>query len=110
MSRYVFSPIMQTESLFYQMSELYVALFSRFTPCGAYEAVYIRDPFHKNKGDVQPDTVHADTRLAWWDEDTVSRGQVSSILFNGPGRAGGSTTRLRRGVPTTSLATTSPKS
>ena len=43
------------------MSDLYVALFSRFIPCGAYEGVYILDPFYKNKSDIQPDTVHADT-------------------------------------------------
>jgi Tn3 transposase DDE domain-containing protein len=32
-------------------------LFSRIIPCGAY----ILDPFYKNKSDIQPDTVHADT-------------------------------------------------
>jgi len=46
---------------FYHVSDLYVALFSRFIPCGAYEGVYILDPFYKNKSDIQPDTVHADT-------------------------------------------------
>jgi TnpA family transposase len=46
---------------FYHVSDLYMALFSRFIPCGAYEGVYILDPFHKNKSDIQPDTVHADT-------------------------------------------------
>ena len=46
---------------FYHVSDLYVALFSRFIPCGAYEDVYILDPFYKNKSDIQPDTVLADT-------------------------------------------------
>jgi TnpA family transposase len=46
---------------FNHVSDLYVALFSRFIPCGAYEGVYILDPFYKNESDIQPDTVHADT-------------------------------------------------
>jgi TnpA family transposase len=46
---------------YYHVSDLYIALFSRFIPCGAYEGVYILDPFYQNKSDVQPDTVHADT-------------------------------------------------
>jgi TnpA family transposase len=45
----------------YHVSDLYVALFSHFIPCGAYEGVYILDPFYKNKSDIQPQTVHADT-------------------------------------------------
>jgi hypothetical protein len=43
------------------VSDLDVALFSRFIPCGAYAGVYILDPLWKNKSDIQPDTVHADT-------------------------------------------------
>jgi len=46
---------------YYHVSDLYVALFSHFIPCGAYEGVYILDPFYLNKSDIQPDTVHADT-------------------------------------------------
>jgi TnpA family transposase len=46
---------------YYHVSDLYVALFSHFIPCGAYEGVYILDPFYMNKSDIQPDTVHADT-------------------------------------------------
>jgi TnpA family transposase len=41
--------------------DLYIALFSLFIPCGAYEGVYILDPVDQNKSDVQPCTVHADT-------------------------------------------------
>lgn len=46
---------------YYHVSDNYIALFSRFIPCGVYEAIYILDPFFENKSDVQPDTVHADT-------------------------------------------------
>src|SRR2546425_732018 len=45
----------------YHISDLYIALFNHFIPCGAYEGVYILDPFYQNKSDIQPDTVHADT-------------------------------------------------
>ena len=46
---------------YYHVSDNYIALFSRFIPCGVYEAVYILDPFFENKSEVQPDTIHADT-------------------------------------------------
>jgi TnpA family transposase len=46
---------------YYHVSDNYIALFSRFIPCGVYEAIYILDPFFENKSEVQPDTVHADT-------------------------------------------------
>jgi TnpA family transposase len=46
---------------YYHVSDLYIALFSHFIPCGAYEGAYILDPFYQNKSDIQPDTVHADT-------------------------------------------------
>jgi len=46
---------------YYHLSDLYIALISHFIPCGAYEGVYILDPFYQNKSDIQPDTVHADT-------------------------------------------------
>ena len=46
---------------YYHVSDLDVAPFSRFIPCGAYAGVYILDPLWKNKSDIQPDTVHADT-------------------------------------------------
>ncbi|WP_406276572.1 Tn3 family transposase [Nocardia sp. NBC_00881] len=44
------------------VSDSYIALFSHFVPCGAWEAVYIIDGLLKNSSDVQPDTVHADTQ------------------------------------------------
>jgi len=46
---------------YYHLSDLYIALFNHFIPCGAYEGVYILDPFYQNQSDIQPDTVHADT-------------------------------------------------
>ena len=39
-----------------------VALFTRFIPCGVWEAVYILDGLLANDSDIQPDTVHADTQ------------------------------------------------
>lgn len=47
---------------YYHVSDLYVALFSHFIACGTWEAVYIIDGLLKNKSDIQPDTVHADTQ------------------------------------------------
>jgi TnpA family transposase len=37
-------------------------LFSRFIPCGVWEAVYILDGLLANDSAVQPDAVHADTQ------------------------------------------------
>jgi TnpA family transposase len=44
------------------VSDSYIALFSHFVPCGAWEAVYIIDGLLHNDSDVQPDTTHADTQ------------------------------------------------
>ncbi|MEU4409175.1 Tn3 family transposase [Streptosporangium sp. NPDC023963] len=44
------------------VSNTYVALFSRFIPCGVWEAVYIIDGLLKNTSEIQPDTIHADTQ------------------------------------------------
>jgi TnpA family transposase len=46
---------------YYHISDTYIALFSHFIPCGVREAVYILDGLLKNKSDIQPDTLHADT-------------------------------------------------
>ncbi|RQM53612.1 MULTISPECIES: Tn3 family transposase [Burkholderia] len=46
---------------YYHVSDMYIALFSHFIPCGVHEAVYILDGLIKNASDVQPDTVHGDT-------------------------------------------------
>ncbi len=47
---------------YYHVSDMYIALFSHFIPCGVYEAVYILDGLIKNESDVQPDTIHGDTQ------------------------------------------------
>jgi hypothetical protein len=46
---------------YYHISDTYIALFSRFIPCGVYEAVYILDGLLENESDIQPDIVHSDT-------------------------------------------------
>src|ERR1017187_4204414 len=44
------------------VSDNYIALFSRFIPCGVWEAVYILDSLLRNDSDVQPGQIHADTQ------------------------------------------------
>ena len=44
------------------VSDTYIALFSRFIPCGVWEAVYILDGLLANTSEVQPDAIHADTQ------------------------------------------------
>lgn len=39
-----------------------MALFSHFIACGTWEAVYIIEGLLKNRSDIQPDTIHADTQ------------------------------------------------
>ncbi|MFF5211051.1 Tn3 family transposase [Streptosporangium sp. NPDC000396] len=39
-----------------------MALFSRFIPCGVWEAVYLIEGLLANDSDIQPRTVHADTQ------------------------------------------------
>lgn len=46
---------------YYHVSDTYIALFSRFIPCGVWEGVYILDIL-LNDSDIQPDTLHADTQ------------------------------------------------
>lgn len=47
---------------YYHVSDMYIALFSHFIPCGVWEAVHILDGLLKNRSDIQPDTLHADTQ------------------------------------------------
>lgn len=47
---------------YHHVSDLYIALFSHFISCGTWEAVYIIDGLLKNKSDIQPDVLHADTQ------------------------------------------------
>jgi TnpA family transposase len=46
---------------YYHVSDMYIALFSHFIPCGVYEAIYILDGLIKNESEIQPDTLHGDT-------------------------------------------------
>jgi TnpA family transposase len=46
---------------YYHVSDTYIALFSRFIPCGVWEGTYILDGLVKNASDIQPDIVHSDT-------------------------------------------------
>ncbi len=47
---------------YHYVSDTYVALFSRFIPCGVWEAVHLIEGLLANDSDVQPTTVHADTQ------------------------------------------------
>jgi len=47
---------------YYHVSDMHIALFSHFIPCGVYEAIYILDGLIKNESDIQPDTIHGDTQ------------------------------------------------
>jgi TnpA family transposase len=47
---------------YHYVSDNYIALFSRFVPCGAWEAIYIIDGLLANTSEVQPKTIHADTQ------------------------------------------------
>lgn len=46
---------------YYHVSDAYIALFSHFIPCDAWEAIYILDGLTKNKSDIQPEILHGDT-------------------------------------------------
>jgi len=46
---------------YYHVAGDYIALFSRFIPCGALEGTYILDPFFLHRGDEPPEAVHSDT-------------------------------------------------
>jgi len=43
------------------IADSYIALFTTFIPCGVWEAVHILDGLLKNRSEIQPDTLHADT-------------------------------------------------
>lgn len=46
---------------YYHTSDTYIALFSRFIPCGVFEATYILDGPVEDDPDLQPDTIYSDT-------------------------------------------------
>jgi TnpA family transposase len=47
---------------YYLVSDMYIALFSRFTTCGSWEGHNILDFIVENESDIRPDTIHADTQ------------------------------------------------
>lgn len=47
---------------YYHVPDTYIALFSHFTLCSVWEGVYILDFLMKNRSEIQPDTLHADTQ------------------------------------------------
>jgi TnpA family transposase len=47
---------------YYLVSDTYIALFSRFIACGAWEGNTILDFVVENRSAFQPDTIHADTQ------------------------------------------------
>jgi TnpA family transposase len=47
---------------YHHIADSYIALFTSFIPCGVWEAVHILDGLLKNRSDIQPDTLHADTQ------------------------------------------------
>ncbi|MBP2066205.1 hypothetical protein J2Z30_007253 [Streptomyces iranensis] len=44
------------------ISDTCITLFTRFIPCGVWEAVYVIEGLLKNSSEVEPTTVHADTQ------------------------------------------------
>ncbi len=46
---------------YYLVSDKYIALFSRFIPCGVREAMYLIDAIIDNNSDIQPHAVQGDT-------------------------------------------------
>ena len=46
---------------YYLVSDTYIALFSRFLACGAYEGHAILDFVAENRSLLQPSTIHSDT-------------------------------------------------
>ena len=47
---------------YHYVADNYIAIFSTFIPCGVWEAIEIIEGLLKNKSDIQPDKIHADTQ------------------------------------------------
>ncbi|MDN5370418.1 MAG: hypothetical protein PWP74_1726 [Shewanella sp.] len=47
---------------YYHVSDTYIALYSRFISCGAYEGNYLLDGLMKNTSDIKPEFLHGDTQ------------------------------------------------
>lgn len=48
---------------FYHISDLYIALFATFIPCGVYEGTYLFDGIIENESEIRPTTIHGDTGI-----------------------------------------------
>jgi len=70
------------------ISDTDIALFSKFIPCGVWEAVYLIEGLIEQESKVKPDTVHADTQgqsfpvfalahFVWFRPDTADSGGLS---------------------------------
>jgi TnpA family transposase len=46
---------------YHYVADNYIALFSRFFPCGVWEAVYIVDGLLQQQSKAEPKEIHADT-------------------------------------------------
>jgi hypothetical protein len=89
---------------YHYISDTYVALFSRFIPCGVWEAVHLIEGLLANESDIQPSTIHADTQghlITWthrapvagrggrgaagrWSQRGCQCGSISSAWRTGP--------------------------
>lgn len=47
---------------YYHVSDLYIALFNRFIPCGVWEGVYILDLLMNEDINIKPNILHSDTQ------------------------------------------------
>ncbi|GHO51391.1 Tn3 family transposase [Ktedonospora formicarum] len=47
---------------YHHVSDMYIMLFTQFIACGVWEAVHILDGLIRNRSDVSPTTIHADTQ------------------------------------------------
>lgn len=47
---------------YHHIADSYIALFTSFIPCGVWEAIHILDGLLKNRSEIRPDTLHADTQ------------------------------------------------
>lgn len=47
---------------YHHVSDMYVLLFNHFISCSVWEAIYVLDGLIRNKSDISPTTIHADTQ------------------------------------------------
>ena len=46
---------------YHHVSDMYTLLFSHFIGCGVHEAIYLLDGLIRNRSDIKPSVIHADT-------------------------------------------------